>query len=129
MLGVNGSYPFTDSVTGTLFVVNGYWHLANANSFPSSGGQLAYKPADRWTVKQTILYGPHQADTSLEFWRFISDSIAEWKRDRLTTAFEYQIPTEKIAGAANQPAWWTSAHLPAPLPSHPQQTRPSDPQF
>jgi Putative beta-barrel porin-2, OmpL-like. bbp2 len=112
MLGVNGSYPFTDRVTGTLFVVNGYWHLADANSVPSSGGQLAYKPTDRWTLKQTVLYGPHQADTSLEFWRFISDSIAEWKGDRLTTAFEYQIATEKIAGGRNQRALWTSVQLP-----------------
>ncbi len=28
MLGVNASYPFTKRVTGTFFVVNGYWHLA-----------------------------------------------------------------------------------------------------
>jgi hypothetical protein len=112
MLGVNAAYPLTNSVTGTLFVVNGYWHLANANSVPSSGGQLAYKAADHWTVKQTVLYGPHQSDTSLEFWRFLSDTIAEWKGTRLTTAFEYQIATEKVAGGGNQLARWTSAQLP-----------------
>ena len=31
MLGVNASYPFTEKLTGTFYVVNGYWHLANAN--------------------------------------------------------------------------------------------------
>src|SRR5262249_16174769 len=36
MLGVNASYPFNDKLTGTLLVLNGYWHLANANSVPSS---------------------------------------------------------------------------------------------
>jgi hypothetical protein len=111
MLGVNAAYPLTNSVTGTLFVVNGYWHLANANSVPSSGGQLAFK-ANGWTIKQTVLYGPHQSDTSLEFWRFLSDSIAEWKGTRLTTAFEYQIATEKVAGGGTQRAEWTSAQLP-----------------
>ncbi len=52
MLGVNAQYPFTDKLSGTLFVVNGYWHLADANSVPSSGGQLAYKPTDHLTLKQ-----------------------------------------------------------------------------
>ena len=112
MLGVNATYPLTDNLTGTLFVVNGYWHLANANSVPSSGGQLAYKATDHWTVKQAVLYGPHQSETSLEFWRFLSDTIAEWKGSRLTAAFEYQIAGEKVAGGANQRARWTSAQLP-----------------
>jgi hypothetical protein len=86
--------------------------LADANSVPSSGGQLAYKPTEHWTIKQTVLYGPHQSDTSLEFWRLLSDTIAEWKSGRLTTAFEYQIATEKVAGGGTQRAEWTSAQLP-----------------
>ena len=45
MLGVNASYPLTEKVTGTFFVVNGYWHLANANSVPSFGGQAAIAAA------------------------------------------------------------------------------------
>src|SRR5213080_4480063 len=77
MMGVNASYPFTDKATGTFFVVNGYWHLANANSVPSSGGQLAYKASPRVTVKETVLWGPHQSNASLRFWRFLSDSIVE----------------------------------------------------
>jgi hypothetical protein len=84
MEGVNASYPFTSKVMGTLFVVNGYWHLADANSVPSLGGQLAYKPTDLLTLKQTVLYGPHQSNTSLWFWRFLSDSIVERKGDRIT---------------------------------------------
>ena len=82
MMGVNASYPFTQKLTGAVFVVNGYFHLADANSVPSSGGQLAYKLTGRTTLKETALYGPAQSDTSLEFWRFLSDSIAEWKTAR-----------------------------------------------
>ena len=37
MMGVNASYPLNEKLTGTLFAVTGYWHLANANSVPSSG--------------------------------------------------------------------------------------------
>ena len=29
--------PLTEKLTGTLYVVNGYWHLANANSVPLKG--------------------------------------------------------------------------------------------
>jgi len=112
MMGVNASYPFTNKLTGTLFVVNGYWHLADANSVPSSGGQLAYKPADHVTLKQTVLYGPHQSNTSLEFWRFLSDSIAEWKPAPVTVAFEYQVAEEKVAPPGNARALWMSSQLP-----------------
>jgi len=45
MTGVNASYSFTDRVSATLFVVNGYWHLADANHVPSSGAQLAVTAA------------------------------------------------------------------------------------
>lgn len=112
MLGVNASYPFTSKLTGTLFVVNGYWHLAHANNVPSSGGHLVYKPTERLTLKETVLYGPHQSGTSLEFWRLFSDSIAERKGDRYTVAFEYQIGTERVGVPGSPRALWTAAQLP-----------------
>jgi hypothetical protein len=113
MLGINASYPVNSKVTVAGFVVNGYWHLANANSVPSFGGQVAYKPVDHWTLKQSILVGPHQSDTSLEFWRFLSDSIVEWKRDKFTVAFESINATEKVATGGGARATWVSAQLPA----------------
>ena len=112
MLGVNVSYPLTPTVTGTVAVVNGYWHLAHANNVPSFAGQIAAKAHDRVTFKQTVLYGPHQADTSLEFWRFLSDSILEHKSDRLTVAFEYQLGAERVDTVEKPLALWMSAQLP-----------------
>lgn len=112
MLGVNASYPFSKKVTGAVFVVNGFWHLGNANSVPSSGGQIAYKITDRVTWKQTVLFGPHQADTSFEFWRFLSDSIVEWKGPKVTTAFEFQVGTEKLAAFGEPRIHFASAQLP-----------------
>jgi hypothetical protein len=112
MLGVNAQYPLTSKLVGTVFLISGYCHLAHANNVPSSGGQLAYKPNERLSVKQTLLYGPHQSDTSLEFWRFLSDSIVEWKRDPATVAFEYQVSEEKVAIAGSPRALWISAQLP-----------------
>jgi hypothetical protein len=112
MLGMNATYPLNSKLTGTLFVINGYWHLADANSVPSSGVQLAYKPASHWTLKQTVLYGPHQSDTSLQFWRFLSDTILERKGDRITAAFEYYAGTEKVAVPANARTVWMFSQLP-----------------
>jgi Putative beta-barrel porin-2, OmpL-like. bbp2 len=109
MLGVNASYPVTSRLTATGFVVNGYWHLAHANNVPSFGGQLAYKATDRVTVKETVLYGPHQTDTALRFWRFFSDSIVERKTERVTAAFEYQIGTEGVAPAGDPRALWMAS--------------------
>jgi hypothetical protein len=112
MLGMNASYPFSDRLTGTLVVVNGYWHLAHADDVPSAGAQLAWKATPRTTLKQTLLYGPHQSNTSLALWRWLSDSIAEWKGGRVTLAFEYQAASERVDAAGRPRAWWMSAQLP-----------------
>jgi len=112
MMGVNASYPFTEKLTGTFYVVNGYWHLANANSVPSSGVQLAYKASPRITVKETLLAGPHQSDTSLEFWRFLSDTIIERRSDRVIVALEYQFSTEQVTSPEPFRAWWMAAQVP-----------------
>ena len=112
MFGVNASYPMSKKVTLTGFVINDYFHLAHPNNVPSFGGQLSNAATERLNFKETMLYGPHQADTSLEFWRFLSDTILEWKKDKFTTAFEYQAGTEKVNVAGTPRALWMSAQLP-----------------
>jgi hypothetical protein len=112
MLGVNAQFLVTAKLSVAAFVVNGYWHLADANGVPSTGGQLSYKANERLSLKQTVLYGPHQSDTSIQFWRFLSDSIAEWKPGAATLAFEYQISEEKVATVGNPLALWMSSQLP-----------------
>jgi hypothetical protein len=112
---VNASYPFNEKLTGTFFVLNGYWHLANANSVPSSGGQLAYKASPRLTVKETVLWGPHQPNTSLNYWRFLSDSIVERRGDRVTFAFEYIYSSERIDTPGSPRALMMAGQLPMHL--------------
>ncbi|OLB39391.1 MAG: hypothetical protein AUH11_04225 [Acidobacteria bacterium 13_2_20CM_57_17] len=107
MFGVNASYAFSKKVTATVFVINDYFHLAHPNNVPSWGGQIAYTVTEHLTFKEIFLYGPHQSDTALEFWRFFSDSIAEWKRNPVTVAFEYQAGTEKLATVGNLRALWS----------------------
>lgn len=112
MLGVNAAYPLTDTLTGTFFVVNGYWHLADANSVPSSGLQLAYKATSQITFKETVMTGPHQSNTSAEFWRHIADTIVERRTDRVVGAFEFHFATERVDATAPFRAWWIAAQLP-----------------
>ena len=112
MFGVNASYSFSKKTAATAFVVNDYAHLAHPNNVPSLGGQLSYSVSDHLNFKETVLYGPHQSNTSLEFWRFFSDSILEWKKDKFTTAFEYQIGSEKVNVPGTPRALWMSAQLP-----------------
>jgi hypothetical protein len=73
---------------------------------------LAYTPTDHWTLKQTFLIGSHQAETTFPFWRVLSDSIAEWRRQPFTVAFEFQGATEKVAAAGKARAAWVSSQLP-----------------
>jgi len=112
MMGVNAAYPFTKKLTGTLFVINGFSHLSHANNVPSTGGQLAYQATNHVTLKETIFYGPQQSDTSLQYWRFFTDSIVEWKTNRFVVAFEYQAGTETLATAGTPRVFWTIAQLP-----------------
>jgi hypothetical protein len=112
MMGLNLTYPFTKKVTGTFFVVNGYWHLAHANNVPSWGGQAAMSASPHLTVKQTFLVGPHQSNTSFKFWRFLSDTIVEHRTDKRTIAFETNLATEHVDAIGTLRAWWFAAQLP-----------------
>ncbi len=112
MFGVNAVYPFNERLTGTVYVINGYFHLSHPNNQPSYGAQLAYKPTSRWTLKETVYYGPEQANTALEFWRLFFDTILEWRSDEVTIAFENQTGTETLAVPGSPRAFWTGAILP-----------------
>jgi hypothetical protein len=112
MLGINVSYPLTPRLTGTLAVVNGYFHLSHANDVPSVAAQLAYRPSDRVSLKQTVLAGPHQSTTAVGLWRTLSDTILERRGVRLVTAIEYQLGVEPLDALGRPQALWMSVQMP-----------------
>jgi hypothetical protein len=112
MMGVNASYPFTKKVTGSFFLVNGYWHLARANNVPSWGGQAAVTATSHLTVKQTVIVGPHQSNTSFKYWRFLSDTIIEHKTEKRTIASDTNFSTENVNSPGARRTWWFAAQLP-----------------
>jgi putative OmpL-like beta-barrel porin-2 len=113
MFGANAQYQFNERWSGVFFIINEYFHLQNSNSLPSYGAQVAYKPSSAWTLKETIYYGPDQSNTSLEFWRLFSDSIAEWKvNDDVTLVGEYQVGTQEMAIPGNPRFFYMGAAFP-----------------
>ena len=112
MFGVNASYPFSKKLNAVFYLINGFSHLAQVTHGPSVGGQIAYKVSDRLNFKETLFYGPQQRDAALPYWRFLSDSIVEWKPSRATVAFEYQVGTEGVATSGSPRIFWTTAQLP-----------------
>jgi hypothetical protein len=111
MSGANASYPVSDRLSLTGFLINSYFHLSDPNDVPSFGGQVGYALTARLTFKETTLFGPQQADSSLAYWRSLSDTILEHKSGRLTAAAELQLATERTV-ATEEHASWLACQLP-----------------
>lgn len=112
MFGISADYQFNEEVTTAFYVINGYNYLAKPNNLPSYGAQVKWAVSPYVTVVQNLYYGPDQTDTSLQFWRFFSDSSVEWKRDDFTVAFVYDIGTERaISEAGGERTFWTGGAI------------------
>ena len=112
MSGVSAEYWVNETVKTVFYVINRYNFLSQPNNLPSFGTQIYWKASPQLTFIQNLYYGPDQTDTSLQFWRFFSDSIVEWKRDDLTLAFAYDIGTERaIPSAGDQRQYWTGSAI------------------
>jgi hypothetical protein len=103
MFGVNAAYPVNDRFTVSAFIINRYYHLAYTVAQPSYGGRWSYALTPRLTARQTLYWGPDQADASIEFWRLYGNHILEWKGDDVTIAASYDIGTENIANRLGSP--------------------------
>lgn len=108
LFGLAARYPVSDRLKLGFFLTNGYSYLSYVNNQPHYGTQVSWKMAPRLTLTQNLYYGPDQMNTALQFWRFYSDSIVEWKGERLTLALAYDIGTEDAAEQAAHPrTFWT----------------------
>lgn len=111
MIGVSAEYQLRENLKHVLYVINGYNYLSRPNDLPSYGTQVSWKPTSRFTLTQNLYYGPDQSNTNLEYWRFFSDSIVEWRHDHLVLAMCYDIGTENAAELSGSPrTFWWGAH-------------------
>ena len=100
--GAMVEYPFHDEFSAEFWVMTGYNYLARPNNSPTFGLQLTWQPVSSLTFTQNLYYGPEQPETSIDYWRFLSDTIVEWRYGmyRLAAAIDF--------GHARQ-AWLTDA--------------------
>ncbi len=111
LFGGEALYPASKTVTLGFYIVNGYSYLHTSNDVPSFGLQVHWRAKPRLTFVQNFYYGPDQDDTDIQFWRFFSDSILEWKADDWSVAVAYDVGTEKQALNLGNPryVWMASA--------------------
>jgi len=121
LFGAEALYPVTDTVTIGGYVLSGFTYLTAPNEVPSFGLQTVWETTPNLTVVQNLYYGPDQRNTDLQFWRFFSDSIVEWKNDAWAVAAAYDIGTEEQAVNQGNPryiwmsgALWAARNLPGP---------------
>lgn len=112
LVGLEALWDVTDSVDLGFYLVGGYNYLTDLNDVPSTGFQAKWKISPQTTFTQNLYYGPDQPETSLEYWRFLSDSIVEWKSDRWLLAAAFDYGTEKQAHLPGQPrARWSGGAI------------------
>jgi hypothetical protein len=112
VFGVGSRYAVNQNLDVGFHVLNGFQYLAHANDLPSYGAELDWRVAKRVMLVQNLYYGPDQADTSLRFWRFFSDSQLVWRGDDVTLALVYDIGTERAADLpGGERTFWTGAAL------------------
>ncbi len=110
--GLEGFYPINEDLNVGLYAVNNWNYLVQPNSQPSWGVQVGWQANPDTRFTQNLFYGSTQEDTSLEFWRFFSDSIVEWKKDPFLLAASFDIGTEKQAEQmGNSRNYWMAAAL------------------
>jgi hypothetical protein len=121
LLGAQADYSVTDTLDLSLVVAGGWNYLTQPNHTPSYGLQAAWQLLPQVRFVQNLYYGPDQEDTGMEFWRFFSDSIIEWKNDRFTVAAAFDVGTEKQAEVPGKPRYdwmagsvWLGWHIDGP---------------
>ncbi|MDH4369875.1 MAG: porin [Nitrospira sp.] len=112
VFGLSATYPVNEATTVGFYIINEYNYLSHINNQPSYGMQVAWKPTTRLTLTENLYYGADQSNTAIEFWRFFSDSIIEWKDGPFTFAAAYDIGTENAAELPGHPrTFWTAGAL------------------
>ena len=112
MIGLQADWDVSEAVDLSFFLTNGYNYMTSPNHAPSPGLQVRWSISPRVTFTQNLYYGPDQAETQIEFWRFLSDSIVEWKKERFLLAAAVDFGMEKQAALPGEPRdIWASGAL------------------
>ena len=110
--GVRATYPFTERLAASVFVVTGWDYLVDANDVPSYGLQFRWQATERAIITQNLYYGSDQAATAVDYWRFVSNTVAEWRFGSFLLAGSFTYGTERQAELPGEPRFgWTAGAL------------------
>jgi hypothetical protein len=101
--GLWATYAVKPSFSAALLVVNGYDYLARPNDVPSYGAQFVWEALADFTLTQNFYYGPEQSATPLEYWRFVSNTVAEWRAGEFLFAGSVGLGSEKQSAVIGTP--------------------------
>jgi hypothetical protein len=109
--GLRADYPVDARLTGSFYLVSGWNYLESPNDAPSYGARGDWQATDRLHFSQSLYYGPEQGDTALEFWRFMTDTTAEYVRGPILVAAGFTWGSEKQAAVSARPRhdWFGAA--------------------
>jgi len=110
-LGAQVSYPFSKDVDVTLMIANGYDYLSAGNGAVSAAARGGWRVADNLTLTQSFYYGPDQQNTALPYWRFLSNTIAEWTPGRWTLAASIHAGSETVEQDVIDVPWTNAMDL------------------
>ena len=105
MTGVEVGWEISETTDLAFYVISGYDYLADINDAPSISFRGDWQFTPEFTFSQSFYYGPDQKNTNIEYWRFFTDSIAEWKHGRWLVAGAFDYGTEKQADIMGQPRY------------------------
>ena len=107
--GIRAAYPFSDHVSATAMVVNGWDDATDRNRQKSVGSQLSLTPTSAWTVVLNGMYGAERADNSRDP-RSLLDLVAMWRpAGRVALGLNLDHGTERNGAGPGREARWDGA--------------------
>jgi len=104
--GIRAAYPFSDHVSSTVMVVNGWDDATDNNRQKSVGAQLSLTPRPEWTLIFTGMYGAERPDNSGDP-RAVLDLVAMWKpTGRVALGLNLDHGSEENAVVPGESARW-----------------------
>ncbi len=109
--GLRISYPFSDQVSGSVMVVQGWDNVCDNNTGKTIGAQVVVTPVDPLALTLNYIGGPEQ-DSNNSNWRNVIDFCATWKAtNALTLGLNVDDGYERGALASGASARWYGAAL------------------
>jgi hypothetical protein len=98
--GVRASYPINDHFSLSGLLVNGWNNVVDNNTGKTVGVQATLKPTASFTIIQSYMGGPEQADDNTD-WRHLSDTVVTYTvTPTVSLAMNYDYGRDTVGGSS-----------------------------